>query len=198
MDPDMNKYDLEHVVAAHPRMSPKEWRDVYEEAWASYYTPDHLQTILRRGVTAGMGVSRLQAELFFYSTSYPVEKVHPEQCGVFRMKRRQDRRPGLPVEPVWMFYPKYWWEVVSKHVRILRRWLMIEWMLRRAKRDQKRAAYTDLAMTPVTDDETDKLEMFTHNEAARNAVAHVRKVEALTHGAVAPVAQPPIAAQTSS
>ena len=191
MDPDMNKYDLEHVVAAHPRMTAEQWRNVYEEAWATYYTPDHLETILRRGVAAGMGVSRLQAELFFYSTSYPIEKVHPEQCGVFRLKYRLDRRPGMPIEPAWLFYPKYYWEVMSKHARILRRWIAIDRMLRRAKREQKLMAYTDLAMTPVTDDETDTLEMFTHNEAARNAVAHVRKVEALTHGASAPAKPQP-------
>ena len=36
--------------------------------------------------------------------------------------------------------------------------------------------YTDLAMTPVSDDETERLEIFTQNAAARRQVAHVRKV----------------------
>ena len=35
----------------------------------------------------------------------------------------------------------------------------------RARREQRSKPYTDLAMTPVTDDETETLEMFTHNEA---------------------------------
>ena len=181
MDPDLNKYDFEHVVADHPRMTAAEWHSVYLKAWETYYTPEHLQTILRRGVAARMGVSRLQAELFFYSTSFPVENVHPEQCGVFRLKYRRDRRPGLPIEPVWRFYPKYAWEIVRKHASFLRRWIMIERMLRRAKREEKVRPYTDLALAPVTDHETDALEMFTHSEAARNAVAHIRKVDALTH-----------------
>ncbi len=30
MDPDMNKYELEHVVTAHPKMSKAEWQDAYQ------------------------------------------------------------------------------------------------------------------------------------------------------------------------
>ena len=37
-------------------------------------------------------------------------------------------------------------------------------------------------MTPVTEDETETLEMFTHSDAARDSVAHVRKIDELTHG----------------
>ena len=55
-------------------------------------------------------------------------------------------------------------------------------MLRQVRREQKLKPYTDLALTPVTDDETETLEMFTHNEAARNQVAHIRKVAELTSG----------------
>jgi hypothetical protein len=33
-----------------------------------------------------------------------------------------------------------------------------------------------------SDDETETLAMFTHNEAARHEVQHQRKVAALTHG----------------
>ena len=35
-------------------------------------------------------------------------------------------------------------------------------------------------MTPVTEDETERLELFTHSDAAREAVAHVHKIEQLT------------------
>ena len=55
MDPDMNKYDLEHVVSAHPKMSAAQWWDTYKKAWATYYTPEHQMTILRRGAACGMG-----------------------------------------------------------------------------------------------------------------------------------------------
>src|SRR5262245_29664411 len=48
MDPDMNKYDLNHRVAHHSKMSDAEWEDAYRMAWASYYTPEHARTIFRR------------------------------------------------------------------------------------------------------------------------------------------------------
>ena len=33
MDADMNKYDGEHVVADHPKMSKKDWEQTYQNAW---------------------------------------------------------------------------------------------------------------------------------------------------------------------
>jgi hypothetical protein len=38
-------------------------------------------------------------------------------------------------------------------------------------------------MTPVTEDETQTFELFTHNKSAREAVDHARKVKQLTGGA---------------
>ena len=49
MDPDMNKYDLEHVVADHPKMTREQWAEIYRSAWDAYYTPEHIETIMRRG-----------------------------------------------------------------------------------------------------------------------------------------------------
>ena len=34
-----------------------------------------------------------------------VEKLHPIQGGLFRLKYRRDRRPSLPMEPVWASAP---------------------------------------------------------------------------------------------
>ena len=54
MDPDMNNYDLEHVCTAHPMMSADVWRQVYRDAWARYYTDEHVETVLRRAVASGI------------------------------------------------------------------------------------------------------------------------------------------------
>jgi hypothetical protein len=186
MDPDMNKYDLEHVVADHSKMTREEWDGIYREAWDAYYTPEHLRTILRRAAATGMGMSRLLAVLFFFSTCFQVEGVHPLQGGVFRLKYRSDRRPGLPVEPVWSFYPKYLWEVVSKHARIAKHWIWLDLVRKSVRKEQKVSPYTDLALTPVADDETETLELFTHNIGARDEVVHRRKIDALTHRTSAP------------
>ena len=52
---------------------------------------------------------------------------------------------------------------------------------RRVQKAPDRYTYTDLAMTPVTEDETETYELFTHSDAARQAVAHAHKIDQLTH-----------------
>src|SRR5262245_5004348 len=53
MDPDLNRYDLEHACADHARMSKADWEAIYREAWSLYYTPEHSATLLRRAVATG-------------------------------------------------------------------------------------------------------------------------------------------------
>jgi hypothetical protein len=110
----------------------------------------------------------------------PVEGMHPLQAGIFRRKYRRDRRPGLPIEPVWTFYPRFIWETLVKHARVIGYALKLERMVMRARREQRSGRYVDLALTPVSEDETEGLELFTQNEAAREQVTHIRKVAALT------------------
>jgi Radical SAM superfamily len=59
MHEDMNLYDGEHAVSHHPKMSKEEWEQVYRSAWQTYYTPEHMETILRRGAAARCSMSRL-------------------------------------------------------------------------------------------------------------------------------------------
>jgi hypothetical protein len=180
MHEDMNLYDGEHAVAHHPKMSKEEWEQVYQSAWKTYYTPEHMETILRRGAAVDCSMSRLVSFVFLFCSSVPLEGAHPLQGGLLRRKYRLDRRPGLPIEPIWAFYPKYAWNFVTKYSRAVRLLLWLHATNRRVKNDPNRYTYTDLAMTPVTEDETERLELFTHSEAARDAVAHVHKIEQLT------------------
>ena len=55
MDPDMNKYDLNHRVSHHPKMSDAEWEEAYQAAWQAFYTPEHIRTILRRAAPIQIG-----------------------------------------------------------------------------------------------------------------------------------------------
>jgi Radical SAM superfamily len=179
MHEDMNLYDSEHAVSHHPNMSKDEWECVYRSAWETYYTREHMQTILRRGAATGCSMSRLVSFLFLFCSSVPIEKVHPLQGGLLRRKYRRDRRPGMPIERIWSFYPKYAWDFVSKYSRAVRLLFWLHATNRRFQKDPNRYAYTDLAISPVTDDETEKLELFTHSDAARQAVAHAHKIEQL-------------------
>jgi Radical SAM superfamily len=180
MHEDMNLYDGEHAVAHHPKMSKEEWEQVHQSAWKTYYTPEHMETILRRGASVDCSMSRLVSFVFLFCSSVPLEGAHPLQGGLLRRKYRLDRRPGRAIEPIWSFYAKYASNFVTKYARAARLLLWLHATNRRVKMDPNRYTYTDLAMTPVTEDETERLELFTHSDAARDAVAHAHKIEQLT------------------
>jgi hypothetical protein len=125
-------------------------------------------------------MSRLVALLWTFSITLELERIHPYHGGILRRKYRRDRRPGMPIEPIWSFYPKFAWDFVSKYYRGVRQLIMIGRIARRVRKDPNRFSYTDEAMTPVSDEETEKLELFTHSDTARQAVEHAHKVAHLT------------------
>jgi hypothetical protein len=180
MDPDMNRYDGEHAVSNHPKMTKEVWEEVYQDAWRTFYTPEHIETLLRRGAAAKCSMSRLVTFIYMFASSVPIEGVHPLQGGLLRRKYRLDRRPGMPIEPIWAFYPKIVTELVVKTARALRLAARLGMTMRRIERDPNRLAYMDQALTPVSDEEEETLALFTHSEAARGAVEHARKVAKLT------------------
>ena len=184
MDPDLNKYDLEHVVVAHPRMTKPEWEEIYRDVWRLYYTPEHIKTILRRAKATGASrrdIFHLMQTVVWFSQSAVIERVHPLQGGLLRLKRRSERRPTLPVEPAWRFYPGLVWEFMVKQARFAYAY----WRLYRIYRAvaAEPAGYTDQAIAPVADADEESLELFTHNQSARDAVDHLRRVKALTGAA---------------
>ena len=180
MDPDMNRYDGEHAVSNHPKMSKEVWEEVYQSAWRTYYTPEHMKTLLRRGGAARCSMSRLVAFIYMFASSVPVEGVHPLQGGLLRRKYRLDRRPGMPIEPVWSFYPRIAAEFVTKAASQIRLVAWLCWTKWQIETNPNRLAYIDQALTPVTNDEEETLALFTHSDAARQAVEHARKVAHLT------------------
>ena len=98
MDPDMNRYDIEHVTTAHPHMSAEEWTAIYRRAWHLYYSPAHIETLLRRAVANGGSARRVAEMTFYFYATAAFEGVHPLQGGLLRRKSRRQRRPGLPRE----------------------------------------------------------------------------------------------------
>ena len=88
MDPDMNKYDLEHVTTGHPVMSAGEWQRVYRDAWDLYYSEAHIETIFRRAKASGIKPVRLLNHILQFYFTFIQENVHPLQGGYFRRKVR--------------------------------------------------------------------------------------------------------------
>jgi radical SAM superfamily enzyme YgiQ (UPF0313 family) len=176
MDPDMNKYDVEHVVTAHPKMSDAEWKEAYRTAWGHYYTDDHLETIVRRAYASGINIRSLMPVLFWFSSAVPVENLHPLQWGIFRVKYRHDRRSGLPLESPLLFYGRYAADIARKLVVVARRWRHLKRIVRKVEADPRAKLYRDEALTPVAEEDSEHMELYTQNEAARSAVERELRV----------------------
>jgi hypothetical protein len=186
MDPDLNNYDVEHVCTAHSRMSRQEWEAIYREAWSLYYTPAHMETLLRRAAATGVPMGSLVKVLVAFATTVRLENVHPLQGGLFRLKHHSERRPGLPRQSAWTFWPRFAWETLGKHM-VLAGWIVRLVLLRLAiARDPAAHAYMDEALSPVRDDDDETLDLLTKTTGGRAAVAHVKKVAALTGGSPQP------------
>ncbi|HSD93005.1 MAG TPA: radical SAM protein [Methyloceanibacter sp.] len=176
MDPDMNKYDVEHVVTAHPKMTQQEWEDAYQTAWGIYYTDDHLETIVRRAYASGINIRSLMPVLFWFSSAVAIEDMHPLQWGIFRIKYRTDRRSGLPLESPILFYSRYAADIARKVFVIAKRWRHLKRIVRRVEADPNAKFYKDEALTAVADEDAEHMELYTQNEAARVAVERERRV----------------------
>ncbi len=158
MDADMNNYDTQHVTTAHAQMSPDEWRDAYRAAWTRYYSPEHIETLLRRARAWGIKTRKMANMVLWFHGCSSIEGLHPLDGGYFRMKTRRERRPGLPVESALRFYPRYGWEIITKHVRFVGLLLRLRWLASRLDRDAAAAHYRDTATTPSSGDEVLELE----------------------------------------
>ena len=159
LDADLNRYDLNHACAPHPKMTRSEWERAYTVAWDTYYTMEHMETVLRRVAAKRGKVSNTVLLLTWFKGSIHFEKIHPLEGGFFRLKFRRDRRPGFEIVPAWKFYPAYFAETLAK----LRKWsslyLGLHRIYARIKRDARRLDYVDIALTPVTDDEIETHEL---------------------------------------
>jgi hypothetical protein len=172
MDPDMNKYDLEHACTAHPLMSPDVWKRVYDDAWARFYSDAHVETIMRRAILSGINRTKILDALVIFSGAARIERVHPLQFGFFRRKLRSQRRHGMPVVNPLVFYPWRFFDLL----RTASRWLLLvrryRRMMARVAADRTARAESDEALRgPVRLGETDRLV-----EAFADKIPH-------THGA---------------
>ena len=194
LDPDLNKYDLNHVCTTHPKMSAEEWDRAYKAAWQRYYTVEHVETILRRVASSKANASNALFLISWFMGSINIEHIHPLESGFLRRRSRRDRRPGFPIEPVWLFYPKHWGSVVARLATWGRLYFKLRRIYLRIKHDPQRYAYTDLAMTPVVDDDATTGALF-DNEAARSYVAERQRIKQIQQGHSAHEAVPTEAAE---
>jgi len=183
LDPDLNKYDLNHVCMPHPRMTKEEWQQAYKLAWQRYYTLEHMETVLRRVASVGANASNALFLMTWFKGSINLEGVHPLEGGFLRLKYRRDRRLGQSIEPIWRFYPHYYSEVAIKLARWCALYLRLRGIYLRIRRNPRRVEYTDFAMTSITEEEVAR-EIF-QTEAAQGYLGQQRRLADARHGAAA-------------
>ena len=159
-------------------MSRQKWTEVYKDAFARYYTDEHVEKIMRRAVAGGLQSSKLVTLLTIFSSCVRIEGVHPLQFGLVRRKSRTQRRHGLPLVNPLIFYP---WRAYD-FSKAATQWGLTFWryhrMRERIKKDPAATSYSDEALRlPAASDETDKIvELFadkiphTHGAPARATV----------------------------
>jgi len=180
MDPDLNKYDVEHACAPHPRMTAAEWQEAYRAAWRLYYSRAHQETLLRRAMAMRAPMLNVAKYLLTFSMTDPLEGVHPLQGGILRLKHPSERRPGLPRESAVVFWPRFIWETIRKHALLVREMLRLLRLIHAIRRDPAARSYSDLALVSVDDEMSLELDLLTKTSGVQAAMAHARKIAELT------------------
>ncbi len=170
MDPDMNKYDLNHRVSHHGTMSDAEWEEAYRAAWHAFYTPEHINTIIRRTCAAkNLRPGTALGTILWFYLMILYEGVHPLEGGAIRMKYRRDRRHGMKLDNPLVFWGKQVVDGAVKYWGYFRVWRRCKKMLDDALKSPDRFEYTDLAIAPPQADEFEALSLYhetTGGEAA--------------------------------
>jgi hypothetical protein len=159
---------------AHPVMSKEEWESIYQESWKVFFSPEHMKTVMRRAAATGISAGKILFLLVWYYGCAELEKIHPLQGGYLRRKYRTDRRPSMQIENPFVFYPRYFADLVYKHVKLGIAVVKYGAFRRALRHDPAAASYMDTALTPVTEDDFDSFELFTVNDAARTAADKAR------------------------
>jgi hypothetical protein len=159
LDPDLNKYDLDHVTTQHSTMTVEEWTQLYHDTWKEFYTPEHMETVLRRAAATGIPLDNMMALLLWFHFCIVYEKIDPLQGGYLRRKHRADRRPTLPKENWLRFWTGYGSDLAYKHWKMARLYLHFRMFVKRLKRDGDAKKYKDLALTPEPESDTDRPEI---------------------------------------
>jgi hypothetical protein len=197
MDPDLNKYDLDHRVSHHPRMSDAQWEEAYRAAWDTFYTTDHVRTILRRIAANPRGrPGTTLSTLLWFRLMVSYEDVHPLEGGALRLKSRRERRYGLKRENPFRFYSRYWGGTAVKlwrYWRLYRKWSAV---LKEVTRSPDRAAYSDIAIAPA-EDEVATLDLYHATRGGEAALARKQRQDAIRERFVT-VAAPDSTARTAA
>jgi uncharacterized radical SAM superfamily protein len=198
MDPDFNKYDLNHRVTHHPVMSDREWEEAYWEAHRRFYDFRHTATVFDRMVQLGHNRSLTTlGNLVFYREGPALERVAFSEFGFVRIVRRRQRRHGMNLESPFIFYPRMTTRFIYKLGRYAGTIARLRWQVARSWRrygSQPRSQIVDPAIRPAEKGADELLAQ----TAARTTEAARRRMErnGRAPGAVPPPSTPSEEAHT--
>jgi hypothetical protein len=175
LDPDLNKYDLEHVTTQHAQMSTAQWEKLYRDTWKEFYTLEHMETVLRRAVATGISAGNMTVLLVWFHFCIVYEKIDPLQGGYLRRKYRRDRRPTMPIESPFVFYPRYIANTLYKQFKLAQLAWRFHWFKERLLRDPNARNYTDVALTPDSETASEALEMLVAHAATKHELVAISK-----------------------
>ncbi len=171
MDPDLNQYDLSHPVVHHPTMSDEEFASTFAEAWQRFYTPDHVERVMRRAAALGSDKRYTIAHRLFYMGELTrINGEYSLDMGPGRLRYRSERRPTLPLES----WPRYFGRVArdfaSGYIRAM--WVFYSYrrMARRIWSDPERFRYRDAAIAPASETEFESLDLYRETRGGDRAV----------------------------
>ena len=150
MDPDMNKYDLEHACTAPSDDVQGGVDEGLRDAWTRYYTDEHVETVMRRAVVTGLNRAKDLDSLTIFSgarASKACIRCSSVSCAARSARNGATACPSL--NPL-MFYP---WRasIFSKRSS---RWLRWFWRYRgimaRVNAAPAARTYIDDALRPHT------------------------------------------------
>ena len=191
MDPDLNKYDLNHRVTHHPRMSDAEWEAAYEEAWERFYSPDHMETIIRRMAALGSNKKRVTTNrLLAYREMHRLYGCHPLEGGILRVNAPDERRAGLPRENALVFHLRHWSTEIARQTRLWASLYRLRRTLARVLADPDRRHYSDEAIKPIEAGEAEAFLAATRGGEAEAARRARQRVVIATARAGAPSGDP--------
>ncbi len=173
LEQDMNTYDSVHVTMPHARMSNQQLLDVYHRAWDAYYTPEHVERVIGRAKQWQFSMNKVKWMMLSFYCADKIEGVHPMDSGLFRLKYRRDRRAGWPLEHPVLFYARYGWEIIIKHLQYVRMYLLFHRAYRRVLNGVA-SGEEDVAMEPVQASELDSLEIYHATPAAKIVVEKLK------------------------
>ncbi|MDP8261726.1 MAG: radical SAM protein [Candidatus Ancaeobacter aquaticus] len=147
MEQDINLYDTAHACVDRLQMTKSEIEKAYEDAWKSFYSKEHLKTLILR--RKGPRRRILIHSLMWFCSAVFLDNVHPLLGGGVRVKDRKSRRRGMPSEPFVLYYCQRAKELFVYTTGLIRMFYMLKKMKNEADFPEN-ADYIDTATTPET------------------------------------------------